>query len=125
MSTPRWPDTAARNPEKDTTLDPLAIETIMVRRREPWRKLGLLMQPAPALEIRRFADAGLQASIDRALASIPADTRMVDLEIGADARGVQMVTAARLSAGWSLAGGVSFDYGGQWGGTIGIRKEWK
>jgi hypothetical protein len=74
--------------------------------------------------IRRFADEGLQASIDKVLADLPADRKAVELEIGFDQKGIQVVGVFHTRDGWTVLGGVSYDKGGNYGGTIGVRKEW-
>lgn len=85
-----------------------------------WLGLGLLGGPQP-VTVRRFSDAALQAQIDRLLAALPKDVKAAELEIGADPEGVQVAVAVNLKHGWTIRGGVSYDYGASWGGKVGIR----
>jgi len=84
---------------------------------KPGRFLGII----PAETVRRFADPQLQEQIDRLFAGLPADRKAAELEVGFDQRGVAVVGAVRLSAGWSLLGGVSWDTDRSWGGKVGIK----
>jgi len=122
--TVRWPEVPGR-PEKDTALDPLAIETVVVGKRPAWRRLGLIGQDAPPLEVRRFSGEALRESMEKVLAGLPADSKAAEVEMGFDARGVQWVGAVKLSAGWSILGGVQYDFGGAWGGQVSLRRVWK
>jgi hypothetical protein len=91
---------------------------------EPERAYGFspVTLYSPEVPTRRiFADSVLQAEVDRVLAGLPGDRSAAELEVGADAEGVQLVVAVKLSAGWSLRGGVSWSPGGTWGGKVAIR----
>ena len=81
---------------------------------------GLLGAPEPP-SVRRFSDEALAAAVDKVLASLPADKRAAELEVGADQNGVAAVVAVRLSAGWSIRGGVYYTSGREWGGKVSIR----
>ena len=94
--------------------DPYRIVTVYAK---PGRWLGLI----PAETVHRFADEALQAQIDKLYAGLPAGVNAVELDVGFDQRGVAVVGAVRLKAGWSLLGGVSYDYGASWGGQVGVR----
>ena len=83
-----------------------------------WRNgLGLLSLPT----VRRFSDSALQAQVDKVLAGLPADRKAAELQVGFDQQGVQVVGVVKLDHGWSLLGGVSYDYGGAWGGQVSVR----
>ena len=82
--------------------------------------LGLL-SPPPVPTRRIFADAALQTEVDRVLASLPGDRSAAELEVGADAQGVQVVVACKLGSGWSLRGAVGYEYGGSWSGQVAVR----
>jgi len=84
---------------------------------KPGRFLGLI----PAETVRRFADPQLQEQIDKLFAGLPADRQAAELEVGFDQRGVAVVGAVRLKAGWSLLGGVSWDTDRSWGGKVGVK----
>jgi hypothetical protein len=71
--------------------------------------------------LRRFADAEVQAAVDRALAQIPPDKRGAVLEVGADLDGVQAVAAVRLDGGWSLMGVLERRFSGEWYGFARVR----
>jgi len=95
-------------------LDPYRIVTAYAK---PGKALGLI----PAETVRRFADPALQAQIDKLYAGLPSDKQAVELEVGFDQRGVAVIGAVRLKAGWSLLGGVSWDKDRSYGGKIGIK----
>jgi hypothetical protein len=85
---------------------------------EPLPKvLGLVSPPT----VRRFSNEALQAEVDKVLAGLPADKRAAELSVGFDQQGVQVVGVVKLDHGWSILGGVSYDYGGAWGGKVGVR----
>lgn len=88
-----------------------------------FRGLGLLTPQVPTL--RRFSDTQLQAAVDKVLAGLPADRVAAELEVGADAQGVQCIVAVKLQHGWSLRGGGYYDYDGEWGGQVAVRWEGK
>lgn len=79
--------------------------------------LGLVSPPT----VRRFSDEALQAQVDKVLAGLPADRVAAELSVGFDQQGVMVVGAVKLNHGWSLLGGVSYDYAGTWGGKVGVR----
>ena len=65
--------------------------------------------------------------IDAVLANLeilPADKQAAEVEIGADQSGVQVVGVVKLRHGWSILGGVAYDFGGTWGGKVGFRRVW-
>ena len=102
----------------DLTLIEVPVERRSVSR-TPVR-LGLMSEP-PVPTRRIFADAALQTEVDRVLSGLPGDRSAAEIEVGADAEGVQLVVAVKLNAGWSLRGGVSWNPGGTWGGRVAIR----
>ena len=83
----------------------LTLIEVPVERRSVSRvpMLGLL-SPPPVPTRRIFADAALQSEVDRVLAGLPGDRSAAEIEVGADAEGVQLVVAVKLNAGWSLRG---------------------
>lgn len=102
-------------------MNDLTLIDVPVERRSVSRvPLGLL-SPSPTPTRRIFADSALQAEVDRVLAGLPGDRLAAELEVGADAQGVQVIVACKLSAGWSLRGGVSWSPGGTWGGKVAVR----
>lgn len=118
----RWPD-APGLPERDA-VDPLDI--IEVPGRPRLTLYRAFFGPPPTMPVvRRFSDDALNASIEKVLASLPADTKAAEVNVGFDAQGVRVVGAIRLDAGWSLLGGVQWDRGGEWGGSVSVRREWK
>jgi len=94
--------------------DPYKIVTVYAK---PEKFFGLI----PSETVRRFADPQLQEQIDKLFAGLPADKKAVELEVGFDQRGVAVVAAAKLNAGWSILGGVSWDTDRSWGGKVGIK----
>ena len=78
---------------------------------------GLVSAPT----VRRFSDAALQAQIDKLVAGLPNNTNCAEISVGFDAQGVQVVGVVKLKQGWSILGGVSYDPGASWGGTLGVR----
>ena len=100
----------------------LTLIEVPVERRSVSRvpMLGLL-SPPPVPTRRIFADAVLQAEVDRVLAGLPGDRSAAELEVGADAQGVQVVVAVKLGSGWSVRGGASWSPGGTWGGRVAVR----
>ena len=100
----------------------LTLIEVPVERRSVSRvpMLGLL-SPPPVPTRRIFADAALQTEVDRVLAGLPGDRSAAEIEVGADAQGVQAIVAVKLSAGWSLRGGVFYDRDGTWGGKVAVR----
>jgi hypothetical protein len=80
---------------------------------------GLLSISTPTL--RRFSDEALQAQVDKVLAGLDPERRGAELEVGVDSQGVALVVAVRLTHGWSIRGGISYDPGATWGGKVGIR----
>lgn len=96
----------------------MALPEIVTVYAEPRPKvLGLVSPPT----VRRFNDAALQAQIDKVLAGLPKDRTCAEISVGFDQVGVQVVGVVRLEQGWSILGGVSYDYGGSWGGQVGVR----
>jgi len=95
----------------------------LIEGRTPQTYFGLLGAPEPP-SVRRFSDEALQAQVDRVLASLPADKRAVEVEVGGEKRGdetvVAGIVAVRLSAGWSLRGQVNWEPG-VWGGRVAAR----
>lgn len=70
-----------------------------------------LSQPEPA-KIRTFLDAGLRESLDRALATIPADHHAAFIGV-ATPTGAQAMFVAKLPAGWSVMGLASKEWNGK------------
>ena len=104
-------------------MNDLTLIEVPVERRATSRtpvRLGLMSEP-PVPTRRIFADAALQTEVDRVLAGLPGDRSAAEIEVGADAQGVQLVVAVKLNAGWSLRGGVSWNPGGTWGGRVSVR----
>lgn len=100
-----------------------ALEIITIQRYRPRLFLGAPIPAAP-LEVRQFSDEALQASIDKLLNSLPADSRAAEVQVGVDARGVSVVGVFKTPNGWSILGGVSYGRDGVWGGTAAVRKVW-
>lgn len=100
------------------------LEIITIKLYRP--RLGFLGAPipAPAGEVRQFSDEALQASIDKLLDSLPADSKAAEVQVGVDAHGVQVVGVFKTPGGWSILGGVSYGRDGVWGGTVAARKVW-
>lgn len=84
-----------------------------------FRGLGLLTPPVPTL--RRFGDEALQAQVDKLLAGLDPARKAAELEVGVDGRGVAVAVAVRLSHGWSIRGGISYDPDAAWGGRVNVR----
>jgi hypothetical protein len=101
-------------------IDLTLIEVPVERRATSRTPLGL-MSPPPVPTRRIFADSVLQNEVDRVLAGLPGDRSAAELEVGADAQGVQLVVAVKLNAGWSLRGAVGYEYGGSWSGQVAVR----
>ena len=100
----------------------LTLIEVPVERRATSRTPFLgLPSPPPAPTRQVFSDSALQAEVDRVLSGLPGDRSAAEIEVGADAEGVQLVVAVKLNAGWSLRGGVSWNPGGTWGGRVAIR----
>lgn len=55
-----------------------------------------------AAGVRRFDDAGIQAAVDRALASLPADRKLAAVA-HATLSGASLTLVARLGSQWSVA----------------------
>ncbi len=71
--------------------------------------------------IRFFSDDALQASIDKALASVTSDSAVLQLE--ANALGINAAVAAKLGEQWSIVVGYKHD---SWGHGVAtkVRFEW-
>lgn len=117
MATPRWPEVQQR-PERAPDLSIISVGV-----RQPRRMLGLL-GPLPPTEVRVFSDEALRRSMDKVLASLPPDSKAAEVGVGFDAGGVQVVGVYKTAGGWSILAGVSYERGGQWGGSVSARKVW-
>ena len=63
------------------------------------------------IQIRRFTDDKLQASIDSVLASLPADRHVIVVGV-ADLKGASGIVAVRVGPHFDIAGLVHKDYSG-------------
>ena len=76
-------------------------------------------------EVRTFSNANIQAAVDRVLASIPADSKGVQLTLEVDpATGVNAAVALKLSGMWSVSGAFNLSPGGDWAAGFGIAGRW-
>jgi len=82
------------------------IETLVLRR---------------AVEVRRFSDARIQASIDSALASVTSNSAILQIERTQE--GWNAAVAARIDGHWSIAAAYTRD---DWGDAMGasVKFEW-
>ena len=70
-----------------------------------------LLSVTEAQGIRRFDDAKIQASIDRALSQLPADRKLA-VVAHADLTGASLSLVTRLGSTWSVAAGCYKPYSG-------------
>ena len=71
-------------------------------------------------EVRTFSNANIQAAVDRVLASLPADSKGVQLTLEVDpATGVNAAVALKLSGTWSVSGAFNLSPGGDWAAGFG------
>ena len=80
-----------------------------------------MADPLAIVEVRRFSDAALQASLDKLLAGLPPDRRAAAVDIGADAQGIYAVGVVKLDGGWSVLGQFERRFSGEWGGSMSVR----
>jgi hypothetical protein len=83
--------------------------------------LGLtaVIEDSPGL--RRLGDSALQASIEKALATLPEGTHAAVVDVGVDPRGIQAVGLVRLGGGWSVMGVLDKRFRGEWTGHAQVR----
>lgn len=82
-----------------------------------------LKEVPPALRIRIFGDAAVQAAIDAALAQLPAGKKGAVIAY-ADGNTVRLAVTARIAEGWSAVGVLAGQYGGKLEGAAAIRFSW-
>lgn len=78
-----------------------------------------VVDTAPGL--RGLADPVLQASLEKVLATIPADHIGATVDVGADQQGIQAVGVIRLRKGWSVGGVYDRRFSGEWSGHVQVR----